>query len=1087
MKKKNIFLKIITFLSVLSLFTSCSKVVDGFKFPEYKIPENQNNQKVVLEKDEGMVLDGILDEKEWRMAESNAYTVQSTFSPDVKVKSMAYLGEKGVYFGIVVDDFAVYYNEERRTSRNSSVELHFKGFGNLDTKAYCIRIIPTGDGCKVDYKDSSWRLNLNGLGKMQWMSSPFNWEGAAHIKGNMNTSTCEGYVCETFVPWEVLGVSNFKYVRTYTAFNHVETAALDGGRLWSGTEGSLLTKPNTWKIVSNNGLVSYDDIIDDLVVSDNGMSVDGKLDELVWNEVQDANFEYKTASGRVINLNSKSYMSDKGAYFGFVVKDRFIYYADEKVRPIGLNSGMEILFAPYGVEEITPQCLQLRITANNVKVGYSGVVGENYPWSFDQFDMLTGTTIQDNNGEGGLNSSKNEGYTIEIFIPWTSFGSNDPLDGIMVLPNVIHSENNTQSQKMAPWDYCNVTNAPVNLQMNPQDYFLFMQKDGALLRRMEVPNIFFTEEMLNKESGYYEYDFEVKAGFITLNDKSTSEKYLVNPTFTSIEELIIESTGNGTFKAKVHKDNINLFKNGVSVNVNCNGNTEIARAYYSEICVDGIPNETKYGKSYNTLTNVSENIVKQKVSTYFGEKGIFVGYDVKDAYIKNNTHVETIFSFGDKVEIGNTYQIRYYPHSNKSKTYVYQTPASDGWAWLEKTDSHKLDIIADSTIVADGYYVEMFIPYETFNLTGAPEKMYILPVISYYKDNATLVTSQYHNQTGVSNYYTWNRSNFIAFDNNGYISSDLKVEDIFLTDNQLEDGYYISDVVCKDEQGNKYNIKEIKNFSSYFIKVEEGKYQLKIPASSIDELINQKIEVVAENNETYEISVSLLTKDSAEVYIDFNNGEINNTGSNSSLTIKPTILGSNSFMDTTQVNYTKGIDGDENGAILTNNRSGAYTNVSGLDFGTNDFTISTWINVANDSPLSTGNSSYLFGTSNVDDCTDGFRITVRKLDSGFYYNIRTSEDVNASLVISSTMSYGEWHNVVLVRQSDKMHLYVDSELLITLDITSETNFTSSVLNFGAYYGESWSYHPGNIAFDNISVYEMAIDSKGIENIYNNKI
>ena len=54
---------------------------------------------------------------------------------------------------------------------------------------YCIRIVPTGIDNGVDYKDSSWRLNLNGSNEMQWMSSPFKWEGATLIKGNINRSS----------------------------------------------------------------------------------------------------------------------------------------------------------------------------------------------------------------------------------------------------------------------------------------------------------------------------------------------------------------------------------------------------------------------------------------------------------------------------------------------------------------------------------------------------------------------------------------------------------------------------------------------------------------------------------------------------------------------------------------------------------------------------------------------------------------------------------------------------------------------------------------------------------------------------------
>ena len=335
---------------------------------------------------------------------------------------------------------------------------------------------------------------------------------------------------------------------------------------------------------------------------------------------------------------------------------------------------------------------------------------------------------------------------------------------------------------------------------------------------MDTPNVFFTSDMLNQETGYYEYEFEVEASFVTLNEKSSSDKYLVNPTFETPENLIIENIDNGKFRAKVKKEEIEKFIDGIEFDTICNGKKEKSRAYFSEICVDGNPNDEKYGRSYKTLTNVSENIISQEVSTYFGEKGIFVGYDVKDSIIRNKTHVETIFTLGKEIAVGNTYQIRCYPHSNTSKTYIYQTPASDGWAWLERTGDYKLDIIADTNLTNDGYQVEIFIPYSTFGLEKAPEELYILPCVSYYKDKNTLVTSQYHNQTGVSNYYTHDRSKFVTFDEKGYVTNSVSVEDIYLTDAQIIDGNYVADLICKDDQNNDYGIKEIKSHSNYFVK-----------------------------------------------------------------------------------------------------------------------------------------------------------------------------------------------------------------------------------------------------------------------------
>ena len=1088
MKKNLLGIFLISFFSMTMALSSCENKVDGFEFPSYDIDEDENNDVVELEKDDYMDIDGVLDEYEWIQAKNNAYSVVNADLNDVRLESMCHLGEKGVYFGVIVDDFAVYYNKERRASRNTSVEVHFKGFGNLDTKAHCIRIVPTGDGVKVDMKDTSWRLNLNGVGAMQWMTSPFKWQGAAYVKGNINTSTCEGYVCEAFVPWEVLGVENHKYIRTYTAFNHVETNSLDGDRIWTGTAGCGLTKPNTWKIVSNEGFALYEDIMDELVITDQDMEIDGKLDEPIWSEVNVADFDYTTKSNTEIKFSAKSYMTDRGAYFGFEVKDKYIYYADESVRPIGLNSGMEILFAPYGVEEITPECLQLRITANNVKLGYSGVVGASYPWAYDQFDMLSATTIQDNEGLGGLNTNKNEGYTIELFIPWTSFGSNERLDGLMVLPNVVHSENNTQSAKMSPWDYCNVTNANVAGQINPQEHFIFMDEEGAVLRRMDVPNLFFTDEMFNEETNCYEYRFDVEAKFVTLNERAFSNKFKVSPEFNLPKNVTLVKEENDTFVAKVKKEDINNFKDGVGFEVELNGKQEKGKIYYAKVSLDGNPNDSMYGRSYKTLTNVSANVIEQEVSTYFDEKGIFVAFKVKDAIIRNKSHVETFFTLGDEIQVGNTWQIRCYPLSNTYKTYVYQIPDKDGWAWGERTGNSILDVIVDADLTEDGYNVELFIPYGTFGLQAAPEKLHILPCISYFEDAETNTSSQYHNQSGVSNKYTWDRSKYVSFDSKGYIPERINVQDIYLTNRNYKDGYYTCDLICLDDQDNQYEIKEVLGDNAkYFVKNSNNQYELKISADNLEEVLASPIQVKVENGNIYDLSVISLSKQATSAYVDFSNGAITNSGADSTLLANAVKIENKEFVTTADVTYTNGVDGDENGAILTNYKKGAYANIKDINFGTNDFTISTWIYIPETTTISTGNSSYIFGTSNCDGCTDGFRVTLRYTTVGYSFNIRSSYSENATLVVAPTMSKAQWHNVVLVRDSNKLYLYVDSTLLVALTIAEDTNFTSTVLNFGAYINETWGYHDGTIAFDNIAVYNKSIDASGVEAIFINKI
>lgn len=1081
--------KITRYFLSLTLFTmtlglsSCQNRVEGFEFDDYKVSYNNDGDKVNLDKDEGMVIDGYLDEEEWEIAASNAYTTTNSVSDDVNLKARCYLGEKGVYFGVEVNDYAVFYNEERKPSRNSSVEVHFKGIGNLDTKAYSIRIVPTGVNNGVDYKDSSWRLNLNGTGAMQWMTSPFKWEGAALVKGNINTSMCEGYTCEAFVPWSVIGVENHKYLKTFAAFNHVESESMDGDRIWAGTNGCLLTKPNTWKLVSNSGLHAYEELDNELVSSDFDMKVDGVLDEASWSNVQSADFKCTTKNGAIVEFSALSYMTSKGAYFGFDIKDKYVFYADESIRPIGLNSGMEILFAPYGVNEITPECLQLRITANNIKKRYSGV-NASYPWSEDNFEMLSATTIH-----GELNSKNTDGYTIEIFIPWTSFGTNSQLDGVMVCPSVVHAENSSQKDKTSPWDYCNVTRANVAGQTNPQEHFIFMDKDGAVLRKANTPNIFVTPSMLVGD--YYEYDFNVTAGFVTLSDRASSSIYTVEPEFEMPNGAEIIKNADGTFKARIDKNAVNNFVDGVDFDIICNGGRSTGKIYFAEISVDGNPNEQEYGRTYTTNTTNATNKITQNVKTVFGKKGIFVGFDVYDSIIKNNTHVETFFNLGEEIKIGNTWQIRCYPFSNTYKTYVYTTPDANGWAWQERAGDERLHVITNTVLTNEGYGVEIFIPYETFGLEEAPDMLYMLPCVSYYKEASALSTSQYHNENGVSNTYTWDRNNYVAFSKGGYVSNSINVDDIYLTDNQLVDGKYTTYIKCLDDQNNFYRIKEIYEYSDYFKEVSDGIYKLNVSEEDIHNILDKPLKVKLEDGNDYEFKIILLGKNAASAYVDFNNGQVSNSGKDSSMQVSSVVLNKQSnataFNTTSNVTYTEGIDGDQNGAILTNHRSGAYTNISGCNFGTNDFTVSTWINVPEGETLSTGNSSYIFGTDASDSCDTGFRITLRKTSSGYYFDLRSSHSGTSNRVKSPTMSHGEWHSVILVRNVDKLMLYIDGELLITNEILETTDFTSTVLNFGAYIGETWSYSNQKIAYDNIAVYNNAITEVGIKKIFENKL
>ena len=101
------FLSLTVFMMTLGL-SSCQNKVKGFEFPDYKVSNNNDDSKVNLDKDEGMVIDGLLNEKEWESVKSNAYNFVHKASPDISLVARTYLGEKGVYFGKAIIDNKAY-------------------------------------------------------------------------------------------------------------------------------------------------------------------------------------------------------------------------------------------------------------------------------------------------------------------------------------------------------------------------------------------------------------------------------------------------------------------------------------------------------------------------------------------------------------------------------------------------------------------------------------------------------------------------------------------------------------------------------------------------------------------------------------------------------------------------------------------------------------------------------------------------------------------------------------------------------------------------------------------------------------------
>ena len=223
-----------------------------------------------------------------------------------------------------------------------------------------------------------------------------------------------------------------------------------------------------------------------------------------------------------------------------------------------------------------------------------------------------------------------------------------------------------------------------------------------------------------------------------------------------------------------------------------------------------------------------------------------------------------------------------------------------------------------------------------------------------------------------------------------------------------------------------------------------------------------------------------------DVHVTYNGGRVNYMSSDVAAKIGIYALDSSkAFVAKTGVTYTEGVDGTANSAIVTNHANGPYTVLNGYNFGTNNFTISTWFKVPASGSLHTGNGSYIMGTQKVDTDTDGFRITLRRnsADTKFELQFKAAGQYN-QLQTCPEFAYGQWNHLVVVREGNELSLYVNGSFVETLTLPDDFSFGSKVLSLGAYSSESWGYKDANIYYDDIQVYGSALTESKIQNIAN---
>lgn len=247
-----------------------------------------------------------------------------------------------------------------------------------------------------------------------------------------------------------------------------------------------------------------------------------------------------------------------------------------------------------------------------------------------------------------------------------------------------------------------------------------------------------------------------------------------------------------------------------------------------------------------------------------------------------------------------------------------------------------------------------------------------------------------------------------------------------------------------------------------------------------------------------EHTLVVLTRE-AVVKVTYANGTVVNSGTGSDVVIDTVTRNTDAngknataFEHTDNNTFVKGLNGDANGALQTNNSTGSYLLVKDYNLGTNDFTISAWVYVADTTKLSTGGGSQLWATCRVDESPAkglmmSFKYNKKNSGAKIVYRINGATDKVFCDNKYDTKVNG-WHKYTMTRKDNVVSVYLDKTLVSTSTIAAANlDFGTQTICFGAYINETWAYQNYNMAYDNVAIYDYALTANQIAALTAKKI
>lgn len=844
----------------------------------------------VVEIDDVITLDGVLDEDIWAESKT-AIEIEGAVKDQMTNASIdvekygerhatvySYVGEKAIYWAFEVQDKNLYYNFYRSQGANTGIEIYFAN--SLQTTfsdgCYSVRVNPTGKGnetyigmyqpkylngvvSNVEPSTTNggniWHEMTNMRGKVAAAATVDGTIINRSDMGSVDTSQNEGYVIEVAVDKALLGDLDAKDMIYTAAF--VQARNFDMSRLNNTfIKGTGYLTPNTWKLVTNDGIV--DDKYtywDENTQADEGVVIDGKLEDDIWDGVQGRTIVHSTykssridSSSANVQYTTKAVTTEKGVYVALESNDQAIYYYPGYSNYF--STGVELMLTVGGDNHINEKTTrQIRFLVGGQGKRYYGKKVENgvFPYVENYFPAKIASHVI--NGQVG--SADADGWQGEIFIPWSSFDlpKNADKSTVAILTCGYYAYEFKDGIPTAR-GYV----APVEKKvygeggdMNPQDsWFVFKNNQPAY--DFSVQDVVLDGESL---VGDY-YETEVVASFgDNVATTITKEVFPIANggtfDFDSSLGVIVTDNGDGTYGIKIPKDKAKNFDGNSDIKFSVGALSQNINVVIDEdFVIDGILDEGLWRYLNYIETNQTSGFSSStKFSLALRENAMYVSARITDANFdkfRNDSALglELYINTGDKISSETTRQLRLVSNSSAVAVYNYEDNGTD-WKWSspQQTGKVKLAFVSNN----DGTYtLEARIPYDVIGLTSMPYSVQVAPFTKFVKNTSGGVSTKFINWEG--NQFTYDPALYSTFDCEvGYApdkmvirNSESKAVDavelirgLGINENSEYEGRILLSLF--PEGGQPIQDANFGEFNKYFAHVSNGEYYFAIPSS----------------------------------------------------------------------------------------------------------------------------------------------------------------------------------------------------------------------------------------------------------------